>query len=59
MFKLAALTAAVAAATPREEIENSMEMWNAKINEKDMHYIEQKANRLEWETERYINGREL
>ena len=59
MFKLAAITAAVAAATPREEIENSMEMWNAKINEKDMHYIEQKANRLEWETERYINGREL
>ena len=45
MFKLAALTA-VAAATPREEIENSMEMWKAKINEKDMHDIEIRAHRL-------------
>ena len=59
MFKLAALTAAVAAASPREEIESSMEMWNAKIKSEDMHDIEVKANRLSYETQRYINGPQL
>ena len=54
-FKFAALTA-VAAATPREEIENSMDMWKAKINQHDMENIERRAQRLEYTTNRYLSG---
>ena len=54
-FKFATLTA-VAAATPREEIENSMDMWKAKINQHDMENIERRAQRLEYTTNRYLGG---